>query len=73
MLLEHVVGNNILLPGVGYVELALAVLIKDDFSEAALQAISVVRPCFVGSCGRVAESLKMRHRLDMLGGFDIAT
>ena len=49
MLGEHVVGKNILLPGVGYVELAFAAVIRyknlDTF--VALVDITFVRPCVI--------------------------
>ena len=39
---HHVVGGNILLPGVGYVEMAFA---ADADRRAMLSAVAFVRPC----------------------------
>lgn len=49
MLGEHVVGKNILLPGVGYVELVLAAVIKYNKLDTvvALADIVFVRPCVI--------------------------
>ena len=39
---DHVVGGNILLPGVGYIEMAFAYCKTQQF---ALTAVAFVRPC----------------------------
>ena len=50
MLGEHVVGKNILLPGVGYMELALALVMRYNKFDTvvALVDIAFVRPCVIG-------------------------
>ena len=56
MLREHVVGNRILLPGVGYVELAFAAMIRGGASKTmSLVGILFVRPCVVGSDAQAVE------------------
>lgn len=52
MLREHVVGTEILLPGVGYVELALASMLKREalqYLGLALVETAFVRPCVISS------------------------
>ena len=39
---DHVVGGNILLPGVGYIEMAFAYC---KTQQLALTAVALVRPC----------------------------
>ena len=45
---HHVVGGNILLPGVGYVEMAFA---ADASRCAVLSAVAFVRPCVLPAPG----------------------
>ena len=53
VLSHHVVGGNILLPGVGYVELAFAAVAG---RRAVLSAVAVVRPCVLPAPGGGAAS-----------------
>ena len=52
VLSHHVVGGSILLPGIGYVEMAFA---ADASRRAALSAVAFVRPCVLPEPGEGAE------------------
>ena len=45
---DHVVGGNIIFPGVGYVEMAFAANIDD---HSTLKAVAFVRPCVLPAPG----------------------
>ena len=52
MLCDHIVGSSILLPGVGYVELAFSAIFDGDLhltSALALIDIAFIRPCVISS------------------------
>ena len=68
MLREHVIGHVILLPGVGFIELALSVGLS--YSEAACLAdVVLVQPCALDASGNVV----FRHSSQNAASFDIAT
>ena len=52
VLSHHIVGGNILLPGVGYVEMAFA---ANGSRHAALSAVAFVHPCVLPEPGEGAE------------------
>ena len=72
VLSHHIVGGNILLPGVGYVEMAFA---ADADRRKVLSAVAVVRPCVLPAPGMgvAGERCTLRCTLRETGTFDIAS
>ena len=72
VLSHHIVGGNILLPGVGYVEMAFA---ADADRRKVLSAVAVVRPCVLPAPGMgvAGERCTLRCTLREAGTFDIAS
>ena len=54
---HHVVGGNILLPGVGYIELAFA---TDMGRRSVLSAVVVVQPCVLPHSSTTREPCVLR-------------
>jgi len=63
---HHVVGGTIILPGVGYVEMAL-----DTSSGRALTAVAFLRPCVLSGAGREKCFLRCTRRAT--GALEIAS
>ena len=67
MLQEHVVGGEIVLPGVGYLELALAAVFDADVGVLVLKNSTFVRPCVVSADTEICLSFNAS------GAFEIAS
>ena len=72
VLSHHVVGGSILLPGVGYVEVAFA---AGASRRAVLSAVAVVRPCVLRApdWGAARERCTLRCMRREAGTFEIAS
>lgn len=72
MLREHLINGSVLLPGVGYIELACAAEAGRLPEITTLQDLSFVRPCVIlGAHG--SDACTMHHSLDSSGVFSIAS
>ena len=76
MLREHIVGASILLPGVGYMELAFVAMVERDalrLGVLTLVKVAFVRPCVVGSESDAPAQFKLRRVLSSTGSFVISS
>jgi hypothetical protein len=68
---DHVVGGNILFPGVGYVEVAFAANLD---KASALTAVAFVRPCVLPNpCLGTSKRCELRCTRRETGGIEIAS
>ena len=72
VLSEHVVGGNVLLPGVGFVEMAFAH--RDADTSPCLLAVAFVKPCLLsGPYPRRVARRTLRHTSQGVQTFEIAS
>ena len=58
IIFDHVVGGNILLPGVGYIEMAFAYC---KTQQLALTAVALVRPCVLPELSAGQSGISMQY------------
>ena len=65
---DHIVGLNILLPGVGYVEMAFS-----SSGNLIITGVAFVRPCSLPELGAEQTDMLLRYMRQDTGAFEIAS